>query len=348
MTEDIELSVLKMKIEEPFDMKNSQSEHTDRQQVTAECEGQSSHDTGEATEEHHLLSAEQPQSNGVHSVQKVRTGSRRYVVEITLEKDPHVAQESVIPLLERNNGDCNAVDDPPDTPVHHGSAASCGYSQEGPGQQPVQEHEGNHSAHLDQGPSGYQAGVESGLRGNGCHSRLKRMVKPWMIIALVLLLIVITAVTLGLLLWAALYKDEDDTFQRDTFVVPLFYSGSLRLVNLNFTDNLLSPSSNQSQALSTQLEDKLSHVYSTSPALGRYFSGAGLYAFRNGSVTAYYWLKFLMPLDHEQLLHFTLSREMVYNVLRQHLYDLEPGSDLLYIDPSAIHMQVGNRTLIRD
>ncbi len=61
---------------------------------------------------------------------------------------------------------------------------------------------------------------------------------------------------------------------------------------------------------------------------------------RNGSVIADYQLTFLMPEEQQdQLRNFTLSREMVYSVFRQFLYDQEtdePG--LMYIDPLSLNM----------
>lgn len=60
---------------------------------------------------------------------------------------------------------------------------------------------------------------------------------------------------------------------------------------------------------------------------------------RNGSVIADYQLKFLMPEEkQDQLRKFTLSREMVYNVLRQFLYDQESESESMYIDPISLNM----------
>lgn len=49
---------------------------------------------------------------------------------------------------------------------------------------------------------------------------------------------------------------------------------------------------------------------------------------------------FVMPEeDQEQLRNFTLSREMVYNVLRQFLYDQEYDvSRPMYINPLSLKM----------
>lgn len=59
---------------------------------------------------------------------------------------------------------------------------------------------------------------------------------------------------------------------------------------------------------------------------------------RNGSVITDYQLTFLMPEeDQDQLTNFTLSREMVYNVFRQFLYDQDlDQSKPMYINPVSL------------
>lgn len=64
---------------------------------------------------------------------------------------------------------------------------------------------------------------------------------------------------------------------------------------------------------------------------------------RNGSVIVDYQLTFLMPEENQdQLRNFTLSREMVYNVFRQFLYDQEAESAPTYIDPVSLIMFLGH------
>ncbi|KAG5837454.1 hypothetical protein ANANG_G00239420 [Anguilla anguilla] len=300
MNGDIELQHFPTETDESFDKNNLQNEHAVRHQETA-CEDQSFHDKPEATEESHLLSAEQ--NNGVHGIQRGGTGKRSFVIDVTLEKKNQPTEPEPVTLVPERNS--------VSAPALQATAES-----------------------------------ENATGGKDLLGRLNRKVvwrlRLWMIIALILLVVAILAIVLGLVLWEVLYEDEDDKFDRKSFVVPLFYNGSLRLVSQDVPEDLLT--SNQSRAL---IEKELYSLYNSSPALGRYFSGVGLTTVRNGSVTANYWLKFLMPQEHKQLLRYTLSREMVYNVLRQHLYDQEPGAGpLLYIDPAAIHMEGGNGTLI--
>ena len=64
---------------------------------------------------------------------------------------------------------------------------------------------------------------------------------------------------------------------------------------------------------------------------------------RNGSVIADYQLTFVMPEEQQdQLRNVTLSREMVYNVFRQFLYDQEQPdeSGQMYIDPVSLNMSL--------
>ncbi|XP_031719521.1 TPA-induced transmembrane protein homolog isoform X2 [Anarrhichthys ocellatus] len=123
--------------------------------------------------------------------------------------------------------------------------------------------------------------------------------------------------------------------------VPRSFNGSFQLPNRVFTEELSTLSSNESQALAADLQEKLADLYRSSPALGRYFSKAEIQAFRNGSVViAGYQLTFVMPEEQQdQLRNFTLSREMVYNVFRQFLYDQEADeSGQMYIAPVSLNM----------
>ncbi|XP_074496498.1 TPA-induced transmembrane protein homolog isoform X2 [Sebastes fasciatus] len=164
-------------------------------------------------------------------------------------------------------------------------------------------------------------------------------VRLWMIIIFIFLLII--AVTLiSLAVCSVIHEDVDENFDRSLFKVPQYFNGSFQLPNLVFTEELSTLSSNESQALAAELQEKLTDLYRLSPALGRYFSQAEIYAFRNGSVIADYQLTFLMPEEQQdQLRNITVSREMVYNVLRQFLYDQEQDeSGPMYIDRVSLNM----------
>lgn len=175
-----------------------------------------------------------------------------------------------------------------------------------------------------------------------CESKsAKCKITLWMIIALVISLIVVVII-ISVAVCSAINKDPDESFDPSLFKVPVYFNGSFQLPNLVFTDELLTLSSNESQALATGFQEKLADLYRSSPALGRYFSKAKINSFRNGPVMADYQLNFLIPEEgQDQLRNFTLSREMVYNVFRQFLYDQEPNeSEPMYIDPVSLKMVV--------
>uniref|UniRef100_A0A4W6C9P0 SEA domain-containing protein n=2 Tax=Lates calcarifer TaxID=8187 RepID=A0A4W6C9P0_LATCA len=163
--------------------------------------------------------------------------------------------------------------------------------------------------------------------------------KLWMIFIFIFLLMV-AVIIISLLVCSAVHEDEDEKFDPSLFTVPRYFNGNFQLPNMVFTEELFTLSSNNSQALIAELQEKLADLYTSSPALGRYFSKAVIFAFRNGSVIADYQLTFLMPEEEQdQLRNFTLSRAMVYNVFRQFLYDQEADTSAsMYIDPLSLNM----------
>lgn len=171
-------------------------------------------------------------------------------------------------------------------------------------------------------------------------------VRLWMIIILLFLLITLVII-ISLAVCSAIHEDVDDKFDPSLFKVPHYFNGSFQLPNQVFKEELLNLYSNESQALTADLQEKMADLYRSSPALGRYFSKAEILAFRNGSVIADYKLTFVLPEEQqEELRNFTLSREMVYNVFRQFLYDQEPDESVesgpMYIDPVSLKMFSGH------
>lgn len=162
---------------------------------------------------------------------------------------------------------------------------------------------------------------------------------PLWVVILFLFVLIIAVIFISLALCSVIHEDVDEKFDRSLFDVPWNFSGSFILPNRNLTGVvLLNFDSSESQELVRELQSKLDDLYKTSPALGRYFSKSEIYEFSDDLVTAQYKLTFLLPAaEQDQLKRFTLSREMVYNVLRQFLYDQdtsEPG----YINPATLTM----------
>ncbi|KAK9521171.1 hypothetical protein VZT92_021000 [Zoarces viviparus] len=172
--------------------------------------------------------------------------------------------------------------------------------------------------------------------------RISRERVRLLLIIICIVVLICAAIGISLAMCAAINVDGDDNFDSSSFKVPRSFNGSFQLPNRVFTEELSTLSSNESQALAAGLQEKLDHLYRSSPALGRYFSKAEIQAFRNGSVViADYQLTFVMPEEQQdQLRNFTLSREMVYNVFRQFLYDQEADESggQMYIAPVSLNM----------
>ncbi|KAL0972657.1 hypothetical protein UPYG_G00192510 [Umbra pygmaea] len=201
---------------------------------------------------------------------------------------------------------------------------------EGPGQQQVNVQ--------SDGPGEQQASAVCRLREQLNHQVLWK-IRLWMVLIFLFVLIALLVVV-SIFLCSVLHQDMDDTYDPALFVLPIYFNGSFQLTNQILTPELLYPASNQSKTLSSQLEQTFSTVHLRPP------SRAGISDFRNssgitdhGSVVAEYWLHFQVPQDDTELMQFTMSRAMVFNIFKQSLYDREPERNhSLYIRPASLNM----------
>ncbi|KFQ23435.1 TPA-induced transmembrane protein, partial [Merops nubicus] len=65
----------------------------------------------------------------------------------------------------------------------------------------------------------------------------------------------------------------------------------------------------------------LTDVYSSSPALGRYFRSAQVVHFSNESSTVFYQLEFVLPPPTEGFMENIMNPDFLRNILRQNIYD---------------------------
>ncbi|XP_048016406.1 TPA-induced transmembrane protein [Megalobrama amblycephala] len=153
----------------------------------------------------------------------------------------------------------------------------------------------------------------------------------WVVILLIFLVIALV-IGISVIVCAVIDDDGDENYDKSSFVVERFFRGKFTLDNSSTSYSL------EKETLLEQLEQKLTGVYSSSPALERYFSNATINHLQD--TTAQFKIKFMMPSEHEELVRYTLSLKMVKNVLVQHLYDQDTG-DPLYIIPTSVSMELG-------
>lgn len=167
--------------------------------------------------------------------------------------------------------------------------------------------------------------------------------KVWMVILIILFLIALI-LTVTLIVCAAGHDDEDEKYDRSSFVVERFFRGNFTLANNSFTSHPVTQP-DESEKLLEQLKQLLTEVYSSSPALARYFSDVTINNFRDDK--AQFELQFIIPSENEKLVRYTLSLEMVKSVLLQHIYDQDPDAgDHLYVIPRSLSMEVWTRRRI--
>ncbi|XP_016516323.1 TPA-induced transmembrane protein homolog isoform X1 [Poecilia formosa] len=148
-----------------------------------------------------------------------------------------------------------------------------------------------------------------------------------LIAAIIVILLITVVIVISVFVCCANNVDEDEIFDRKTFHLQQTFNGSFQMQT---------PFSNETQGLN-DVQRKLTELYESSHALGRFFSNAETFGLGSESAVVQYQLEFIFP--EEELRNSILSREMVYNVFRQFLYDQnEDESGTMFIVPSSLEM----------
>ncbi|XP_027644810.2 TPA-induced transmembrane protein isoform X1 [Falco peregrinus] len=157
--------------------------------------------------------------------------------------------------------------------------------------------------------------------------------KLWMVITAIFLVFFLV-IFISLVLYSNVYIDEDDYWDPDA----LLNSGNCR--NFSGTLELMC---GLPHLFSEDITKRLTDVYSSSPALGRYFRSAQVVYFSNESSTVFYQLKFSVPPSTEGFMENTMNPDFIRNVLRQNIYDEDdtsnPGTaecNRLKLDPTSL------------
>uniref|UniRef100_A0A8D2PP35 SEA domain-containing protein n=2 Tax=Zosterops lateralis melanops TaxID=1220523 RepID=A0A8D2PP35_ZOSLA len=146
-------------------------------------------------------------------------------------------------------------------------------------------------------------------------------------------LVSLLLILICLVLYSSINTDEDDYWDPDE----LLSSGSVH--NFSGTFELMCGLPHFS---SEDITKRLSEVYSSSPALGRYFRSAEVISFSNESSTVIYQLVFSVPPSTEGFMENNMNPDFIRNILRQNIYDedsLNPETsecDTLRLDPTSL------------
>ncbi|XP_074890188.1 TPA-induced transmembrane protein [Buteo buteo] len=155
----------------------------------------------------------------------------------------------------------------------------------------------------------------------------------WMVITTIFLVFFLVIV-ISLFLYSNVYTDEDDYWDADALL------GSGNRCNFSGTLELMC---GLPHLFSEDITKRLTDVYSSSPALGRYFRSAQVVYFSNESSTVFYQLEFSVPPSTEGFMENIMNPDFIRNVLRQNIYDeddtFNPGTsecNRLMLDPTSL------------
>ncbi|KAM9019799.1 TPA-induced transmembrane protein isoform 1-T3 [Ara ararauna] len=228
------------------------------------------------------------------------------------------------------------------------SCLLAGFRERGPGaeteamkrQSCIQEHEiielrednvGESEADHDKPPKAQTRKERSHWKS--CRNVVFWKCKLWMVITTIFLVFFLV-ILFSLILYSNVYTDEDDYWDADA----LLNSGNYH--SFSGTVELMC---GLPHLFSEDITKKLTDVYSSSPALGRYFRSAQVVYFSNENSTVFYQLEFSVPPPTEGFMENTMNPDFIKNILRQNIYDEDdisnPGTsecNKLKFDPTSL------------
>eukprot|EP00062_Callorhinchus_milii_P011034 gi/632956705/ref/XP_007894091.1/ PREDICTED: suppressor of tumorigenicity 14 protein homolog [Callorhinchus milii] len=193
----------------------------------------------------------------------------------------------------------------------------------------------------------------------------------WMLIAVFVAAFLLTFIFIVFAGIRASSRDDDFVDPKlKVYGTARYYTGTMTISSLSFTPELMMPQTETFSSLSSELKKMLLDLYGSSPALGYYFVDSNIFSFRymlleptkcqskvlvlimiedihNGSVIVYYWLQFALPKEPDFLIKYTLSPEVLINVLRQHLSsDGVAQHQALVIEPHSLTLDVADQRYV--
>ncbi|XP_035171060.1 TPA-induced transmembrane protein isoform X2 [Oxyura jamaicensis] len=137
--------------------------------------------------------------------------------------------------------------------------------------------------------------------------------KLWMVLTTIFVVLFLVII-ISLVLYSNVYTDEDDYWDADA----LLHSGNYHNFSGKFRLTCGLP-----HLFADDITKKLTDVYSSSPALGRYFRSAQVVHFSNENSTVFYQLEFSVPPSAEGFMENLMDPDFIRNILRQNIYDEE-------------------------
>ncbi|XP_066891458.1 TPA-induced transmembrane protein isoform X1 [Kogia breviceps] len=160
---------------------------------------------------------------------------------------------------------------------------------------------------------------------NSCNKNLVGKCKLWMVLASLFLGFVIVII-ISLCLTGVTYVDEDEN------EILELSSNKTFLVMLKIPEECVTE-----EKLPDLLTKRITDVYSSSPALSRYFTSVEIIDFSGENSTITYHLHFGFPSEDHNFMKYVMSEELVLGVLQQDFHDQNvPGCETLGLDPASL------------
>ncbi|XP_074157269.1 TPA-induced transmembrane protein [Sminthopsis crassicaudata] len=160
-----------------------------------------------------------------------------------------------------------------------------------------------------------------------CNKPVKGKCKLWMAIVSIFIAF-IAMIFISLIIHEASYRDEDENEELELAANKTF------LVTLKIPEECVA----QEDSLSNELSKRLTTLYSSSPALSRYFASVEIADSSDNSTVAYH-LHFAVPSDDAVFMKYMMSEELVLGILRQNFNDKSvTGCETLGIDPASLSL----------
>nr|XP_046255324.1 suppressor of tumorigenicity 14 protein homolog isoform X2 [Scatophagus argus] len=174
---------------------------------------------------------------------------------------------------------------------------------------------------------------------NGHHERIDFLTskekvpskrKTGILIGVLVALLVVAAVA-AFLVWLFVFKDADSeaTVSKQLSPSSQVFSGHMKLVGVQYDQNLEDTESNQFKDLAAKLEANLGENYKNDPFLAKYYTKSVITAFSEG-VIAYYWSQFDIPVKDLEIVP-EFSEERVLDSLEKGIEGQRSTSDRVEI-----------------